>query len=158
MVKQKPNFFFFLFSFCFPYFPFGAVQSIPDSRSINCAICNQFQVFLRCNQFQVPGLSTIFSFQVSRQKPVSQFRIIGIGSPGSRFAVLNLNSCFSSLIHLLIFRHVVVGALLSLLHLLLGGLPLCSELGGLPLRLLLLPLQDHQHQIFQLFTIQTSFR
>ena len=100
MVKQKPNFFFFLFSFCFPYFPFGAVQSIPDSRSIDCAICNQFQVFLRCNQFQVPGFSTIFSFQVSLQKAVSQFRIIGIGSPGSRFAVLNLNSRFSSLVHL----------------------------------------------------------
>merc|ERR1712088_554137 len=56
MVKQKPNFFFFLFSFCFSYFPFGAVQSIPDSRSIDCAICNQFQLpgFAPKTSFSVP--------------------------------------------------------------------------------------------------------
>ena len=63
----------------------------------------------------------------------------------------------SSASHLFL-RHVVISNLLGLLHLLLGGLPLRRQLRSLPLRLLLLPLRDRQHQNLQLFTIQTSFR
>ena len=69
----------------------------------------------------------------------------------------SLPSSASSASHLFL-RHVVVSNLLSLLHLLLGGLPLRRQLRSLPLRLLLLPLRDRQHQNLQLFTIQTSFR
>merc|ERR1719331_24285 len=78
------------------------------------------------SRFQVPGFVLKTSFSVP-------------GSPGSRFAVLNLNSGSSGLIHLFL-RHVVISNLLGLLHLLLGSLPLRRQLRSLPLRLLLLPL------------------
>jgi len=59
-----------LFSFCLPSFPFGAVQSIPASRSINCAICNQFQVFAISSMFQV-----FQPFSVSRFRAKTSFSV-----------------------------------------------------------------------------------
>ena len=44
----------FWICFCLPCFPFGAVQSIPASRSINCANLQSIPSFVRCYQFQVP--------------------------------------------------------------------------------------------------------
>merc|ERR1719220_745739 len=103
----------FWICFCLPCFPFGAVQSIPASRSINCANLQSIPSFVRCYQFQVPVWL---------------------------HAVSNIYSLSSGLIHLLLIgRHIVLIHLLSLVCFLLS-FPLGRKLGSLPLSLLLLPL------------------
>merc|ERR1719220_969769 len=69
----------FWICFCLPCFPFGAVQSIPASRSINCANLQSIPSFVRCYQFQVPvWFPAISRFPGFRLIPVFQFHRLGV--------------------------------------------------------------------------------